>query len=254
MALIPIRIDRTTKPPIGTPLRSDGHWSVKGIVQAWVFGQGEKNTITDLVNSRRANLTGTADNTPDGLYFPSNTNYYQVDGSSPPFGKVGTGDFSLITEVKSTSTSTQGAIFDFAGFNTGILIRRPSSSTILHLYVASTETNIGASGTLPTGVNVALSIVRRGGIVTLLKDGIFNSSNSLTGNVTATGLTRVGCSSHNSAEGWVGSIKYIYLYARAITNEESISLKENPWQIYEPETVWVNITTGQVINCAWFGI
>lgn len=51
MALVPIRVDRTSKPPLGTPLRSDGHWSVQGIVGAWAFNEGSNSkTIVSFDN------------------------------------------------------------------------------------------------------------------------------------------------------------------------------------------------------------
>lgn len=36
----PINRDWTVKPPLGTPLRTDGHWSVQGLVGCWLFNEG----------------------------------------------------------------------------------------------------------------------------------------------------------------------------------------------------------------------
>jgi len=42
---VPVRRDRTVKPPPGTPLRTDGHWSVQGLVGAWAFNEGAGNKV-----------------------------------------------------------------------------------------------------------------------------------------------------------------------------------------------------------------
>ena len=56
--LVPIRIDRTSKPPLGTPLRSDGHWSVQGLIGAWSFNEGAGSPFNIVGNKPSTQYAG----------------------------------------------------------------------------------------------------------------------------------------------------------------------------------------------------
>lgn len=69
----PINRDWTVKPPLGTPLRTDGHWSVQGLAGCWLFNEGAGKPI-DLVSGQPAVLMGSGVSwQQNGLYITGQT-------------------------------------------------------------------------------------------------------------------------------------------------------------------------------------
>lgn len=75
---VPIAQDWATKPPCGTPLRTDGHWSVQGLVGCWLFNEGGGNALHGLVG-KDASLIYAPEWKNDGVY----TSFSSSSGNYP---------------------------------------------------------------------------------------------------------------------------------------------------------------------------
>jgi hypothetical protein len=246
MALIPIRVDRTSKPPIGTPLRSDGHWSVQGLVGVLPLNEGGGSPI---FYTRVSSATPAVWNA-DKLKFNGTTTYY--DYTTPP---VVAPPFTVITRAKSALDSGRtvlsignviGDDFNYyqigfgtsearvvsregaAGYNSATLSLSDASifHTIAGIYSTTSLRRICVNGDswgqdtvyVPTPEAQMLSITI-GALARPARGDYFD-----------------------------GTIDYCLLYSRALTDVEVVSISYNPWQIYEPETIWINVGAASSLN------
>jgi len=116
--------------------------------------------------------------------------------------------------------------------------------------------NNGVTWPLNTYHVLAATYAPTGTKTNLYCDGkrIITDNTSSTANIDATGGVAVGCI-YDPGDGywqyqWNGSTDFAIVYSRTLTPEEVRSISNNPWQIYEPETVWLK--SGQII--AWIGV
>jgi len=235
MALVPIRVDRTSKPPIGTPLRSDGHWSVQGLVGAWAFNSGSGKTILNSATSTQSALVGSATNTLFGLLSTGGQNY-------APLGTVHRGKISMLWSGRILSQADSSFFagadqVDDVGWDFGLY--RSTSSQKIAFYV-DTGTTASVSTLSEVNINQKTTIIGSyfDDKLAIYRDGILQGETSKTGTiqnryqgVLAGGWASVGISSET---------ELLLVYDRSI----SPVISANPWQIYEPETVWVEVGGG----------
>ena len=237
MAFVPIRIPRTTKPPLGTPI----DWSnplVQGLVGAWAFNEGGGAEAFNTVTGKSTPLYVSEFFGPNGLASMGNI------GASTESIVLGN-DFTILSIQK--EATAYGAALGLAnssglrwtsvegGTTFRFLNRDPDGTTLIDLQPA---TGGGTSNTW-----ITLASVMKSTTGSLYRDGKFLSSTvgsiSVAGNV-AWNVSLLGGSGRNIT----GSVGYIYLFNRALSPAEIAALSANPWQIYEPEIMWVDLGGG----------
>lgn len=244
MAFVPIRVDRTSKPPIGTPLRTDGHWSVQGLAGAWAFNDGAGVTTFNAVSGRisiSANGIGTV-----GLNPVANSPVVSAFVSS-----INTRDLTIVTgQDKRTNTgSTSGRASICAvgegHASGGARLGRPSVNGTELCFVprCDDEAHRWSFGNNPQWSTIA--VTAKSSQLLGYIDGVVSGAEVGSGTWTTSSEDNVylGCNGVTYRQ-WGQPIGFIIVYSRAITPSEVSFISANPWQIYEPETVWVEVGGG----------
>jgi len=229
--LVPIRRDRTTKPPIGTPLRSDGHWSVQGLMCASVFNEaggvpllGEK-PATSAVGWNADGISVNASQTAEWLSSFSipvgdHNAITAICGLTPPNRQNTTGILAQLTTPGGTGWILQQSQAADNRYGIGgtytTLTFKPS-----HFVFSSTSTNNIGQIRLTNGSDVFTGTLPNNPIAPISKLQLAPSTTT-------------------------GDFKYFLLYKRVLNDVEQGSLINNPYQIFDPEIVWVDVggTTG----------
>ena len=238
MALVPIRVDRTSRPPLGTPLRSDGHWSVQGLVGAWAFNEGAGQTCFDLLGKSDLAITGLS-RTPNGLANSSTGQFAQAVAST----KSQCPNDNTLTVVLTPLTG-DSQLFWTDGFIT--LSRTYAVFPNQLYYIVNTAAGNWSAPSpvqLTNGLRTIVSVgYQRSGNFDILQNGVQVYS----GAAYALGANYSGANSsvevlRDSYGGNTASVELALLHNIYLTIAQRQSLSENPWQIYEPETIWINV-------------
>jgi hypothetical protein len=77
-----------------------------------------------------------------------------------------------------------------------------------------------------------------------LTTGTFNSASSsgLTPSYTSGSVLAIGCNYDSPDRNFDGNHLYHFIWDRALSLEEITEFKDNPWQIFKPQTMYVPIT------------
>lgn len=265
MALIPIRVDRTSKPPAGTPLRTDGHWSVDGIAGHWGLLESAGSIAVDGAPWRRNTLLN-ADKPPlwrgGALLFngvASTTQFSLADLPDADYlgGAAGATIVAGITASASQSSPAGLVLFldNAATPSTNRVLLNITSDRAINIRSRSdTETQAQATtanGIVPVGVPVvvasAFDLASGRQRAYVGNREVINAAASYAG---ATFTARstigagIGCLPALPDYSFGGLIHFVALYRRALRPEQVAALAANPWQIYEPETVWIDVSSG----------
>lgn len=235
--------DRTTKPPLGTPLRADGHWNVQGLVGAWGLNESADRAYYNLVNGAK----GLGRNNPLkwGPDCVSTTVYSNI--SDAQFNIiVPQAEFTILAKFKQTLSGGS------QGYAVGLGVDAANGYSIG--YAGGYTTNISAR--VQGAIVGANDIVSSGGL-TLSTFGVTASSsansvsfyrNGIKGNSAAWAASGVfstvnilGDAVRTYNQGLSGDAYFIFIFSRALSPAEIASLSANPWQVYEPEVVWVEV-------------
>jgi hypothetical protein len=238
MALIPIRVDRTSKPPIGTPLRSDGHWSVQGLVGAWAFNEGGGNTVFNAVGGPGGTVTQSS------LFSPLGISPGDLSGGSRNvnLGSVplGGGFFTSFAIVNLKSVS-------------GTLCAQSSGPINYELRVVAGVVRVNSEiGSAQSGSAIAsvgrhtITGVQDSFSIAGYYDGVFfNSFPTYGSRITTVSNIQMGATWYDNRD---IIVELSLIYNIAISPDQVKSLSDNPWQIYEPETVWINVGAAVSLN------
>lgn len=236
MALIPIKITRTSKPPVGTPIRSDGHWSVQGLSSAWAINEfagtaitSSNNTVAPLVNTSWSG---------DGLLCQTNT---KIDT-----GLNLVGDTAITVIAGCIFTGLAGSLRIFGNYASSVYSILLAVSAGAPYKMRSLITTTGGSSSL-TGNTVLVNgkpyvfgLTYDGAQLGLYVDGYEDATPlAKTGAMANTANTLYLFSDSAGTVSHSGVGQWSYRYSRALSPPEIASLSANPWQIYEPEIVWV---------------
>jgi hypothetical protein len=238
MALIPIRIDRTSKPPLGTPLRTDGHWSVQMLMLA-VDPANPINLVTGEWPIRAGSTLPAPSTISDGSSALFTTGYYRYNKSNIPNKN---GKFTLFCRQlwSGSATSYQvpiGIGQDLSWYAPDGSTGRVSFDTIpggtraLSNSGVITATNIQSLALTWDGATPAIS-----GYINGVTDRIDNLP---TGSWVEGEALYVGMGQNN--EFCKSSLSIALIYNNTLSPLQVASLSANPWQIYDPETVWIEI-------------
>lgn len=262
MSLIPIKIDRTSKPPPGTPLRTDGHWSTQGLAGAWVFNEGLGSSTFDGVRQDPATVKGSSGlaggalrgdgssvcaKTEKSIGFPGDYSFvFHVNYKSYILNQ-------LIAELGPITDSTQGFLIN-GGTATNVYIQLAIrnggsfSQIIIPILPLNTPSQIAFV--------VRSSIVANAGGITAYRNGApvtgtYPTPHKAPGALAAQQLNFL---SRNSTSLFANiDLNYFFAYSRAVLDSEISSLYNNPWQIYEPETIWFEVGEAAVFEGAFSG-
>jgi hypothetical protein len=231
MALRPIRIDRTSKPPMGTPLRSDGHWSLQGLVGAWAFNEGAGSVVYD--GTRPSVIPVTATWETSGLKYPpsgiTDTGLLHITGGA-------TSQWSIVLQCRSDNGSANDTLLSTGAELGGtILLSKGVNLLIVFRGVATWDTGIAWKTDEP------VVLTKLGTVYTCYHNGYVATQ---TRNTALSGTLKIGNQGSLYTPGSTKRYQFLQTFSRALSAFEIASLSENPWQIYEPETVWVSSAGG----------
>lgn len=261
MALIPVYKTRTSKPPLGTPLRSDGHWSVQGLVGCWAFNEGAgKAPVNAVDNTYPTDKSSGFLLDATGYCTPTHTDYLVYDVKH-----LSLGEFTFLTVARN--------IANRAGATWSDLVCLRSSNAYEELVL---ETQVASDKLRPAVYNInGLSGATEIASVPYVFDDHTESTVVWTastgqnkhilyaaGLLIGESLWGVTADTHKCASITLGnrqsalssrgvdSAKYVVdlLYNSALSPSQVASLSANPWQIYEPELVWIEIPDGAGTN------
>ena len=235
MAFFPLRIPRTSKPPLGTPI----DWSnplAQGLVGVLAFNEGGGGTVwNSLGKSFPLVISGLG-----GL----NNNGFETTLNS--FNYVDLGQ-----EVSWTHLTDFTLSFDFIPKDRGyrVLISKGHYAASAGWYVENEfesirfyagTTQVGSNVPVTTGVKVNITFTQKNGVLCCYKDGVLKSTTSGYSIVNTANNLRIG---DYADTGYASNAIFIDVsyFSRALSASEVANQSTNPWQIYEPETVWVDL-------------
>lgn len=232
--LIPIKLDRASKPPLGTPLRTDGHWSVQGLIGAWSFNEGGGSTVHNAVTSKPS-VSCVGDWTPEG---------HEI------FSNAGEGVVTDAVSIPSCVTMFfKGRLKNLQYYDH--IVSLFGSTGVYSLHYPDPELSFTTDGSHVCNLGMPASLMNSN--ITLC--GTYGPAGSngyvnglLVGNnphtfVTPTAIDNVGIGRYVGGDGWQSSqvTDIVCVFGLELTPPQIKSISANPWQIYEPETVWVEV-------------
>lgn len=229
----PIKQDWTTKLPAGTPLRTDGHWSVQGLVGCWLFNEGTgKIAFADT----GANLA--LGSTSETVFTTNGVRAYGSTGTMK-FGNVrnidkNKGSLVLVLSPESASSSTSQKWL-FGGNGNCLTLIKSTTANRMQIYVDGRDSQHAVSFVAGQRVLFVSTWDKSSGDLWLYQDGIKCTRASISGTYGSTTLTSLAL---GSASG--GSLCYAatyitaLIYNRALSPQEVASISANPYQVCQP--------------------
>lgn len=227
----PINRDWTTKPPLGTPLRADGHWSVQGLVGCWLFNEGAGRKAQNIVNG----AFGTLSNIVYGTDCITNSGSGYID-----CGNV-LGGFSRLTvvaKVLCTSASAAGQIiskgYDGSGTEWQLYVEQTTGKLVFDTY---TGNNYGAKTSDDiVGKRITAAGSYDGTTWRVYVDGKLSGQADGIGPSSRNRRLLVGAVDIDYTPGqfFSGKMWQILIYNRALSPNEIASLSANPYQVCQP--------------------
>jgi len=234
-----IRQDWTTKPPFGTPLRRDGHWSVQGLVGAWAFNEGSGSKVYDAQGLFSGDFTP-GSFSQNGAELNGFSSYLDFPSLTQSLTKL-----SIITSLRVYDTgSKKNIISKDSPASRGWVFRVDQA---MQICFESNGAIVDYGSVIPIGIDTCVALSHDGLVGTGYKDGlpVFSTSTTLNTNSAAVEIGRRNYPGYE--EYFCGNIRYLYLFSRPLSSIEIASLYANPWQIFELKTVWLSVgSTGSM--------
>lgn len=238
--LIPIRRDRTSKPPLGTPLRADGHWSVQGLA-SWAFNEGAGSRIVSSRNSFASAVSPLW--SPNGPKVASSDQSWVSNMSlAGPLltVMVGFSPLGAPISLSRVASNHNGSSYSF--------ILGPYSVSFMRMRFnlnTGTGTDLNDPDPYPASGDHVFCGVYDASKMYLYRGGVLKSSVIKTGSIqNLANVLAFGANSDLSGAAPNFLYNFAYVWARVLASSEVSSLSANPWQIYEPETVWIEVGGG----------
>lgn len=202
-----------------------------GIGRASPYGTGLTKNAVATVNTR------------DEAVF-SVTNESGISVTHPSFA-FGTGDFTFVARVGTTSSNTDGLLFS----------SRPTSDVQWICISGGVwqcrswgPTTVLSSSVSPNPSTVCtIALQRKGGTGQFYQNGIaIGSTGDLSNSVSLTTLDLMFWRSTGAR--WYGDVRFMGVYNRALEKEELLELTRNPWQVFAPANspVFYSLPSGAV--------
>lgn len=247
MARFPLRINWTSKPPIGTPLRTDGHWSVQDLLICSVFNEGG-STPLELVNGKWMPITygtGTSSQwSPDGLQLISNV----TTNASPTVEYVSIGSTKCLSVVEGSvvqvvknlgaTSGDQGTFQAGATHRRWILHQTTNASTFNLTIVLASGVYKYIASAVPRNITIVQGMTWR--------NGGENGAGYINGKA---GVIWAGAAVQTEVFASMplhGNCEHDFLatYSKSLTTDQMASISANPWQVFSPEIIWVELGGG----------
>ena len=254
-----ISIDRTEKPSLSVPLRTDGHWAVDGLVGWWDFTEGAGRTHFD--RSGNGN-DGTQQNTSWTSFWTAGEygGAGVFDGSND-YISVSDDDSLDIAANEDFTLFFEGSLDDFSQ-RSGLLAKRASGSGAIPQWSWEVDTSgksrlfIKTSGTSATSIATnAISAdtpvrlflaVDRSGNATHYTDGEANGSSSVSsqsGSLATSTVFEIAAANITQTASATKKLKgkgsRFGIWRRLLSAEEIAEFSANPNQIYQPHAMFV---------------
>lgn len=254
MALIPLRRDWTSKPPVGTPLRTDGHWSVQGLYSAYIMQAGSGTCEVDLVSGLpTVSSLGSPQLSVDGLIIPGASN--RINTARPIINSTDE-YWSYVSKLSwspADSNTWYSSCKNDGDVNTdcGLILRELYTGLKWSMvnYNSVYFGDFGGPYSQTAGTHT-WTVTKAGSGKTHkgYKDG-YPLLAAAYGSVTeyhsvwtyfkGIGSNFTGCGTSSA------KIDFILAYHRTLPDAEVASISANPYQIFEPEIVWVEVGSGE---------
>lgn len=241
---VPIRIDRTSKPPLGTPLRSDGHWSVKGLCLAEPYNELGGSTLIPSAGVYQNNVGLKTSWCADGVMWKGlSTDYVTFFGLTAK-------EYTLYSFGACDTLAANFQFFDQDNYSGdtrrmqfGVYPATPGQIELVVFNTGSSPFFAYSPSIVSAKKPFSAAAVLKGNIATVYADGEPGTPTNITG--TPRGLAVAypiyAGNSTRLNKPYLGSISCQLIYDVAHDPIQIASLSANPWQVYEPETVWVEI-------------
>ena len=242
MAFFPLRIPSTSKPPLGTPI----DWSnplAQGLTEVLAYNEAGGKILfgasgkSSAINSTYGSWAG------EGYNHNGQAGYVTLP-SDPVAGKT---EFTLFRTVASPTTDMSiGIMGAWAGdTNQSILVFTGSdNSTRVRIRTGgSTNADIFSSLTIQDSKFHSIAITLKNATLKIYIDGKETASAAVTAGAVGmcTGPFELGRYAQADST-CAGEYSTVYISSdRALAAAEIAALSANPWQIYEPEIMWVNL-------------
>lgn len=242
----PIRIDHVTKPPGGTVVRQDGHWSTRGLKLCHAYtmprpGSGSVLSEDMLTKKYNGTITG-ATYKGNALAFVDNTTH-RVTTSCPHPAQ----NFTIVvsfryptqptnyTIIYSPDDSTLGAMCPELYLSTHQLafVRLSKDTASTGAVKSPHYVDDGKPHCAAVSVSGSKHVMYCDGKRSANDSG--NSSDFVTSNIMY-GCKRGSSGSYVSSMG--GVINSVYVYNRVLSEGEMYQLSINPWIVFEPAVTW----------------
>lgn len=231
--LIPVWRDRTQKPPMGVSLRSDGHWSVQGLVGAWAFNEGAGQYVLNSADQKYGGITEAVWKS-NGLYF-GGSGYVNVHLPTLDWQSTGVTILALVDGLpgEDASRSVFGA-WNSADTNKAITlgqIRYTPYGRAIAIAGRQYEANsieIYTSAAVLSARSIAGVFAPSYGSIYV--DGVLSGTDASVSNYGSLGFDtyRIGYSGGSRYAGyWVGVVRGAVAYSRTLTpTQNSITLRK----------------------------
>lgn len=234
-----VKKEWTTKPPLGTPLRTDGHWSVQRLVGAWVFNEGAGGIACDSGFVGNLSLTN-ADiiRIPDGVQHVGTS----ISGTTLTLLKpLNLGN--QLTYVLSCRLTSAGGYAHLIGDGSNGSMQCGLKYFGGAFYIIAGD--ISSGGSLPNPVNAGrgvLALTINGTDARYYRKGMLVASRTAAIN---TGTTRAWqISSDGNNRDVYGEYHFALVYSRPLSASEVAAISGNPYQIFQPLLVPVFVGAG----------
>lgn len=227
----PINRDWTTKPPLGTPLRTDGHWSVQGLVGCWLFNEGAGGNARSLTDNKTAAISGAVwtegginnIHSTDTIIAPANINFNL------------SGKMTVVTCITPTDLADRyNVLMSQDDYGKRLLVVPVSDygyrSILVQygtlLYYSAAGTMVGKRTAITYTCGTSGQKIYENGVM-VAQDG--NTDGTLSASVPLHIANRTGAGYY-----WLGITHYAMVYNRALSPNEIASLSANPYQVCQP--------------------
>lgn len=233
-----IEVGCDRKPPCGTPLRTDGHWSVQGLVEC-CFASGP--TMVDIVGGPPLLKSGSVITAPDALKYDGSAHHYRNTSRLISLAEV-----TLIAIVKPESVDN-GSTTEVIGIGSSVSSNplcmigkgptvcpsfrvRDASGTNQEVSLTTIFWNNNKFWTL-TGVRSQSK-----NHMSVYIDGIQRATSTATtmGSVSFNRIAVGGLLRSSFGLGMPCEVKGLFVYNRALSPQEIASISANPYQVCQP--------------------
>jgi len=239
---------RQVKPIL--PVLQQAHPLAQGLVAAWLFFERGGTTLYDLSgNNNKGTLTGfpatpwTIDIHGPALIFDGTNNYVSIPSAFPI---VGTGNYTVETWIKRSTTGTNDDIWVTSGTDAlSLIVIRITSGNKINLNIRDSGGNELSGGNFLSAGGIT-DTTRWHHIVCTWDNGADTAKIYINGiiDATATGATTIANVNDNSSKfigteaGIVnvfgGTIGKFAVYKEALTAQNVAELYRDPWALFRP--------------------